>query len=614
MMKILKHIFVALLFTVFSANLAQAQQRIDPTLEVKRDFDARLLEITKGKLYSSYADSLGIFDLSFRYSIFDKPIKELYEFSPLQSAAIEKRAAQPQPTLLLKGGATFPLSPFGSFYFQPRISKDLSLVILGDHSSFFGKLLGVITEDYKVKKGDDLGSAPSVRNNLGLKFKYSHKKGETGVEALFNNTTESYYGFNESQLSLISAGPFYPTIRDYQYMKDSMSHTYNRIGGRFFARSLNKNPDSFYYDVDISFSNVTDNCSFSNLVYNMMPTPGTGYGYSLVHSTTTINEDYLNAGITAGVGFAKFNKILAGFRYEASNSQYSPTPDRSNLEMHPRYIFRKGRWDFNLGLKYNMWWDGEQEGYNIYPSISASVMAIKDRLIFYALLDGKSNFMNYSKLLDVNPWIHPSINISNVEQPVIARAGFRGKIRERFSFNIYGAYYEYRNQVYFIPNNTISPLDNNPSNSFLTIYSDEKRTAAGFEFQFKSHNFISGINGELYSFRDKNNVTNRHFNYSPFELRAYAKYSWRDRITLYSDIQYRQKSPALFSYYYDVSGITPVTYTPSFTNINLEISYSHNRMVTLFARVNNLTNSEIIFMANYPMPGINGGVGVTLTF
>jgi hypothetical protein len=613
----IKRIFIylsaSLLFGVFLTNYADAQQRIDPTLEVKRDFDAKLLEITKGKLYSTFADSLGIFDLSFRYTIFDKPIKELYEFSPLPSAAIERTAKQREPVLILRAGSTFPLSPFGSFNFQPHLSKDLSLIMFGDHNSFLGKLPGIVLEDSKVKKGDDMGSAPSIRNNLGLKFKYSHKKGEAGIEALFNNATESYYGFNETQLSLLSQLSFYPPTRDYRFMKDSLSHTYNRLGGKFFARSLNRDPNSFYYDVDISYSNLKDNCSFNNIVYDIMPTPGSG-NLLYAHFKSNFNEDYLNAGITAGAGFARFNKILAGFRYESSNSQYSTTPDRSNLEMHPRYIFRKGIWDFNLGFKYNMWWDGNDDGYNIYPSLSASLMAIRDRLSIYASLDGKNNFMNYSKLLDINPWVHPSINIKNIEQPVIAKAGFRGKIKERLSFNIYGAYYEYRNQIYFIPNNSVYPLDNNPANSFLAIYNDEKRTAAGFEFQFKSQSFISGISGEFYSFRDKNNMTNRHYNYSPFELKGYAKYSWRDRITLYSEIQYRQKSPAILISHIYFTGIPPIIYTPSYTNINLEITYNHNKMIALFARVNNLTNSEIIYLANYPMPGINGGAGIILTF
>ena len=57
----MKEIFLALVL-IFGAiastsGTITAQQKIDPTLEVKRDFDAKLLEITKGKLFSNFADS-----------------------------------------------------------------------------------------------------------------------------------------------------------------------------------------------------------------------------------------------------------------------------------------------------------------------------------------------------------------------------------------------------------------------------------------------------------------------------------------------------------------------------------------------------------------------------
>ena len=93
------------------AAKSDAQQTIDPTLEVNRDFDAKLLEISKGKLYTSFNDSLGRFDLSFDYTIFDKPMKDLYEFSPLSSAQVEKSTEAYMPYLFIKAGSNIPLNP-----------------------------------------------------------------------------------------------------------------------------------------------------------------------------------------------------------------------------------------------------------------------------------------------------------------------------------------------------------------------------------------------------------------------------------------------------------------------------------------------------------------------
>ena len=72
-----------------SAGKVQAQQKIDPTVEVEKEFDGKMTNIVKGALNSSIPDSLTSFNLNFNYSIFDKPYKDLYEFSTLPSAQLQ---------------------------------------------------------------------------------------------------------------------------------------------------------------------------------------------------------------------------------------------------------------------------------------------------------------------------------------------------------------------------------------------------------------------------------------------------------------------------------------------------------------------------------------------
>jgi len=57
---------------MLTGGSADAQQKIDPTLEVKREFDGKLMEIQKSRLNTSFADSIANFNLSFDYTIFNK--------------------------------------------------------------------------------------------------------------------------------------------------------------------------------------------------------------------------------------------------------------------------------------------------------------------------------------------------------------------------------------------------------------------------------------------------------------------------------------------------------------------------------------------------------------
>ena len=585
-----------------------AQQKIDPTLEVKRDFDAKLMEITKGKLFSNYADSLGIFDHSFKYSIFDKPIKDLYEFTPLPSAAIDKTPFVKQPVAQITAGSNFPLNPYGSMYLQPRLPSSLSLLFFGDHNSYMGKLPGVVKNGNEIEKGTNTGDAPSSSTNAGMRFRFSWKTGITGIDANLAGRYNSYYGINEIQLLNLSQMSPYPLYRKAQFMKDSLSNTIFKQGVKVYAKSVNNKNNSIIYDIDLSYGTLNAKANFYE-IYDSYANPFPGF-----LKESAIEEKYLNFGLTAGSGFSGFSKILTGVRFESSNSSGSDSMNRSNLEIHPRYAFSKKRLSFDLGVKYNMWWDKGISGYNLYFSGSATFELVKNKLWIYGLLDGKNNFMNYNKLSEINPWIHPKTEIKNVEQPVVARAGIRGKFRERVSFNLYGGYYEYRNQLYFYANNSLPTSIYIPANSFGAWYANEKRVGLGWEVFVKTEDFSGGLNGDIYSYRDDNNMTNKHYNYSPFELKAYARYNWRERIILYTSFHFKQRTPALFSDDLASSSVVYPSFIPSSALLNAEFSYVHNRKVTLFLRLNNILDSDIIYMATYPMPGFNGGVGIAVKF
>ncbi|GAB1473260.1 hypothetical protein MASR2M69_07010 [Bacteroidota bacterium] len=601
---------LALIFGALASTTGtiSAQQKIDPTLEVKRDFDAKLLEITKGKLYSNFADSLGIFDLSFKYSIFDRPIKDLYEFTPLPSAAIDKTPGIKQPFINITAGTNFPLNPYGSLYLQPRLPSALSLVIFGDHNSFMGKLPGVVKSGSEISRGTDIGDAPSSVTNGGLKFRFSWKTGVTGIEATLAHRYNSYYGINENQLINLSQFYPYPAYRNSEFMKDSLSTAITKQGIKVFAKSVNNKNNSILYDIDLSYGTLNSKANFYE-IYDSYGLPFPGF-----LKESKIDEKYLNLGLTAGSGFSGNSKILSGVRFESSNSPGSDSLNRSNLEIHPRYVYSKKRLNFDLGIKYNVWWDKGISGYNLYFSGSASFELVKNKIWIYGVLDGKNNFMNFSKLADLNPWIHPKTEVKNVEQPVIARAGIKGKFRERVSFNIYGGYYEYRNQLYFYANNSIPTSIYIPANSFGAWYANEKRVGFGGEVFVKTEDFSGGINADLYSYRDDNNMTNKHYNYSPFELKAYARYSWRERIIVYTSFHFRQRTPALFQEDLVSSSVVYPSFIPSSALLNAEFSYIHNRKVTMFIRLNNILDSDIIYLATYPMPGFNGGVGIAVKF
>ncbi len=598
------NIIIAALLLV--TTVSNAQQVIDPTLEVNRNFDAKLLEISKSKLYTSFNDSLGRFDLSFDYTIFDKPMKDLYEFSPLSSAKIEKNLDVASPFLFLKAGTNMPLNPYGSIYLQPRIANNLSLVITGSHNSFLSKLPAYSLENQRVNKGATKIAAPSSNTNLGLDFKYHWNKGEVGLNGGYKNRMSSYYGFNQEMISSMAYYPLFEHSHSQSFMRDSMSHSTNITGATLYVKSLNKNPNSFYYNVTASYSKLFDR--ESHIYSSLFVSPSID---NIKLANNKLSEQYLNLALTTGAGFAGFNKILAGVKYETSNSQYSDSLNRSNLELHPRYLFKKGKWSFDLGFKYNMWWDVTSHNFNIYLSSSAQIEIIDNKFWLYGLIDGKNNFMNYQKILEMNPWISSATPVQNIEQPIIARVGIKGKIKDKLSYNLYGSYDKYIDQIYFFSNTLNYFSENLPINSFDALYKNEKRIGIGAEVSFYSKSFEGSFNTNIYNYKDDNNMTNTHYNYSPFELKVTGRYNWRERIVISGAFMYKQKSPALIDQILISSTINPTIYMPSYARLDLNLSYVYNKNLTFFIQLNNILNSKVFEYTNYTMPGFNGGAGLT---
>ena len=73
--------YIAIFFAVAAGTLCHAQN-LDPTVEVSRAYEGKLLEVHKPVMPMSQPDSVSQFNLKFDYSVFDNPFKGSYEFNP----------------------------------------------------------------------------------------------------------------------------------------------------------------------------------------------------------------------------------------------------------------------------------------------------------------------------------------------------------------------------------------------------------------------------------------------------------------------------------------------------------------------------------------------------
>jgi hypothetical protein len=598
--------YYLLIIATLSFTTIVAQQTIDPTLEVRRDYDGRLMEITKSNLITTYSDSLNYFDIGFDYSFFEKPVKKLYDFTPMSAGMPKQRRETKQPFLFLRLGSDYPLNPYGDLHIQPDLGKKFSVILSASSNNYMDQLPVSHMRENKITPTDQKSAAPSTRNDAALTTKFKWKSGETGARFKFSHNKYSYYGFDKDYIDLSGqTDPQFSEIDNQDFMRENLSHRTNIAEATLFSRSILNENRIFNHDLSISYS----------LLNEKSPDTPNPFAATNIYpaSPPESEEKYLDIQFDAGVRFAGFNKIMTGVRYEASNTLGKDSLDRSNLELHPRYIFNKGGWKFDVGFKYNMWWDKDQQEYNIYPSIKAEYEMINERLWVYGVLDGKNNFMNLHKLSKINPWHSPEVEIKNTEQPVIARAGIKGNIIERISYNLYGEYTEFKNRQYFYYING-EYLSEHPINSFGAVYANEKRSGITAELEYTGSNFRGSLKSAIYSFRDDNNMTDNHFHYSPFVMSAHLQYNIRKRLYFDAFVSHRQKAPILTAEIISTNEIMPNTHTPSYTCINIGATYMYSSKINFFVKLDNILDSEIYDYAFYAMPGINGGAGIEIKF
>ena len=96
---------LTILLLSVSAALYSQNQKIDPTVEVNRDYQGKMMEITKGKLATETADSLNSFHLDFNYSFFNKPYKDMRTLRlPRVRGAQQRGTAHPHTGVGVAGG------------------------------------------------------------------------------------------------------------------------------------------------------------------------------------------------------------------------------------------------------------------------------------------------------------------------------------------------------------------------------------------------------------------------------------------------------------------------------------------------------------------------------
>ena len=365
------YIFAAA-FAVSVPSMAVAQN-LDPTVEVNKTYEGKLIEVHKPSIEMAVPDSVLRFDLDFDYSVFENPYKGAYEFKPYVTDMQPVEGASARKSLYLKAGAglrpvTLSPMPYLDMVWAPVMNNAFKMNVYAGHESFFGRYM-------KMPGYDPAAPADVLRLNGEASRENYDMQTKAGVDAR--------YDWDEG-VAKVDLG-YFGLAERYEERNDM----FNSLNVSAYAASKDWG-QLFNYEAGASYSFGGDRLEYMD-----------ADSYRLAEHDLKVSGR-LKASL--------MENHMMSFEMGVDNVSYSGNYDCgvSRLVFAPSYHFTLDRLDVDAGFSIEALVPGSKsdmfatKGQYIYPDVTVSYQLIQDAMRVYAHIGGGTEVNTFSSLLKDN--------------------------------------------------------------------------------------------------------------------------------------------------------------------------------------------------------------------
>lgn len=545
-----------------TAASVSAQNGINSTVEVERDYEGRIARAVKSRIDPPVDDSLLNFKLNFDYADFYSPYKDLYEFSPIMTVGPASAGRVVYPWLYARLAAAWPLTPSADLYITPRFGEKFSFGVYLNHDSYWGRVpQTVLAGGNAVYSGQKI-PGDRMKNKAGAFMGFRWKKGELKLDADYSG---SMYA-----LTQVSGIPSHSEIWNLY------SNRSDHLRAGLSVRSTNPDPNAFYYDLNIA--------------------------YRYFANRRSLLEHLADADISLGAAVRSEHKVY--LRLAGTFSGYGV------WKIAPMYRWERDRWRINAGVTFSSAYGrGINDGVSgtsrsgrflVYPDASVSFEAARNALWLYLKAYGDNRLYSLYDLSAINPWMDNSDLKHLSATPISAELGLRGQVRDRFSYSLGANYTLARNMLSFMSQQQGQSV-------YQVLAGGESHIfAASGMLRWKSLDFYAMVEAGYRWFSNPDAA----LMIPAFDLSAVMEYNLRQRLFIKADCYFRTSATGMWMGTEDASA--SLCRVPAFVDVGLRVSYAINTKVMVYVEGNNLANSKIQYFLNYVEPGINIGAGICL--
>ncbi|APZ45137.1 hypothetical protein BW723_01980 [Polaribacter reichenbachii] len=294
-------------------------------------------------------------------------------------------------------------------------------------------------------------------------------------------------------------------------------------------------------------------------------------------------------------------------------------------KVNPEYNTTFSGFSIKLGAKLFGSFDAENNVNNVlvYPDVKIQKSIISETLNAYVGVFGDFKTNTYKKFTEENPYVSPTLFITQTAEKYNAFLGFNGVINNDLSFNISASYKEEQDKALFIRNNSKSDGTNNfingvvlqgfeYGNSFNLVYDDVKTTSFLAELEYdltKRITLSTNVQFDNYTMTSQFEAWNLPTIQAAF-IGKYNNNKWYATTNIFyigdrKDVIYESTSP---------SAVSAIQTLDAFVDVNLNGGYHFNDKFSAFLRFNNILNSDYQRFANFNVQGFQVLGGVTYKF
>lgn len=570
------------------------------TVEVSRPYDINTDGIRKPTLPTAVDDSLHRFDVHFDYSIFNRPYGDLYDFTPYETIQLSTVGANRTPFVYARLGSQYAfgdkgLMPAGEIYLQSKPKNGFCSGLYGRHNSFFGDL-GRGFDAFPI-----LGTS-RMENTVGGDLTYDWATGELMVDVQYSFDRYNY----------TAKDPGWPTVAPWpENYFPTADHRNNILTAAFNLNSAQKEENTVYYDVTLSYRNTQKALSSSSL--------------AAAFDTARVSEHFLNVSGYVGASF-DVHRIYIDMNIEYADYGGVHDFNIGVVEFSPIYQFHRKRLDARLGVKfgsrYGMAGDIVEPGLDltprsiIFPDFDLRYTLVDKMLWAHAVVTGGHDLNPISRMIDDCPLVLPDSRMGFGHRPLDATLSLEGVVAGRLGFNLEGIYKIYRNKMIFLPVSDGTALP-----QLTAAYRDVNQYSVQAEVFWRSQELTLGGRLRYASYRnqaDKSVVTEMPV----WTGNASFRYNFRERIIAQVECNFRSKTSGemINQIQYDPSSPhvmyeAPILYeVPPIVDLDLHLNYLINKNLSVFVKAGNLLNQRNQYMPLYLEPGLNLGGGICVNF